>query len=207
MWYQQRLRGRNFKLSWPWLCLVYRAVEAMTNCAEPGLDLPCSFTSCCSSHCLSALLPPVGQKSALYSCAAALCSSSPAWKVWGKQALRTWTSSQHSLSIFRRNQNGLPCCPLSLAALWKITLLGVGSGPLACTCLWGSGWTLCDQADKDVKHDMWTNLTTAVPRLSLLLTHKSSSFHYFLSILKKNKPPCLNTSMSWALLQGLPGMG
>lgn len=36
------------------LCLVYSAVESMTSCAQPGLDLPCSITSCCSSQCLSA---------------------------------------------------------------------------------------------------------------------------------------------------------
>lgn len=32
--------------------------------------------------------------------------------------------------------------------------VGVGFGPLVCTCLWGLGWTLSDQADKDVKHGM-----------------------------------------------------
>lgn len=93
------------------LCLVCTAVEAIPNCAEPGLDLPCSFTSCCSSQCLSALLPPVGQKSALYTSMAALRLSSPAWKVQGKRSICAWTSSQHSLSIFRRNQSELPCCP------------------------------------------------------------------------------------------------
>lgn len=55
-----------------------------------------------------------------------------------------------------------------VVAQWKTTLLGVGYGPLVCTCLWGSGWFQRDRADKDVKHGMLTNLPLAVPTMSLL---------------------------------------
>lgn len=129
----------------------------LTNDAEPGLGLPCSFTSCYSPAFVrpaSSSRPGVSK--------AALRLSSPTWEV--QEETHPSRLSVRSLSLhfsWKPKRAAMLSFNLSLSALWKITFLAVSCRPLVCTCLGGSGWTLCDVADKDVKHGMWTKPTAS----------------------------------------------